>query len=60
MSKIFKAEVEGDTMYISADSQDEAYGKLCQTIGMMPRRMITFTEVPELPKGEELMAEYGG
>jgi hypothetical protein len=57
MSKIFKAEAEGDTMYIGADNLNEAARKLTAASGPIPSSMIRWSEVDKLPEGEELMAE---
>jgi len=57
MNKIFKAGAQGDTMYISAGSLNEAQRKLQQMCGPIPERMIQWSEVDSLPEGEELMAE---
>ena len=57
MSKIFKAEAQGDVMHVSADSLNEAERKLKAMCGPIPSRMIQWSEVDELPAGEELMAE---
>lgn len=57
MSKIFKAEAEGDVMYISAGSLNEAERKIQQACGPIPSSMIQWSEVNELPEGEQFMAE---
>lgn len=55
MSKIFKVEAEGDTMYIGADDQNGARMKLTEAIGQIPESMLSWSEVPTLPDGEELL-----
>jgi len=57
MRKIFKAEAEGDVMYISAESLNEAERKLQLVCGPIPTSMIQWSEVDELPEGEQFMAE---
>lgn len=44
-------------MYISADRLNEAERKLQAMCGPIPSSMIQWSEVPELPEGEELMAD---
>ena len=55
--KIFKAEAQGDIMYIGADNLNEAQRKLQQVCGPIPNSMVQWSEVPKLPKGQELMAD---
>lgn len=57
VDKIFKATAVGDTLYIKAVDEDSAYAILKNTIGDMPRNLITFTEVAALPEGEQLLNE---
>lgn len=52
---IFKIEAQGDTVYIQAADKDAAYDRLTEVMGGIPRSMLKFTEVPELPEGEELL-----
>jgi len=53
--KIFKVEAEGDTMYINADNLDQAKYRLLKMVGPIPESLLTWTEVSELPKGEEFL-----
>ena len=56
MSKIFKMEAQGDTMYVRAENETEARGELTQAIGEeIPESLLTISEVTELPEGEELL-----
>lgn len=55
MSKIFKVEAEGDTMYIGAEDQAGASAQLTEKIGPIPASMLSWSEVPALPDGEELL-----
>jgi hypothetical protein len=55
--KIFKAEAEGDTIYVEAEDLDLAKNKFTAVMGEMPEGLVTWSEVDSLPEGEELMAE---
>lgn len=50
---IFKAEAEGDSMYVEADTRAEAYKKLNDFVGGIPSYLIKWTDDVELPEGEE-------
>jgi hypothetical protein len=51
--QIFKVEAEGDTMYIRAENLTCARKILKQQVGPIPESMLKWTEVDELPEGEE-------
>jgi hypothetical protein len=53
--KIFKVEAQGDTLYINAENEAHANQRLTKFTGPIPRPLLTFTEVKELPEGEELL-----
>jgi hypothetical protein len=53
--QIFKAEAEGDTVYLEAENSTEAYNVLVSKLGPIPRSMVTFTEVNALPDDEQLL-----
>ena len=53
--KIFKAEAEGDVVYIEAGDLDDAKKQFRAKVGDVPESMLTFTEVSELPQGEEFL-----
>lgn len=55
MSKIFKVEAEGDTMYFGADDLDGAKKKLNDFIGPIPDSLVKWSEVDEVPDGEEAL-----
>lgn len=52
--KIFKAEAEGDTMYFGAEDLQGARDQFHKLIGDVPSGIVTWSEVDELPEGEEL------
>ena len=51
----WKCEAQGDTVYIEAESADEAFKQLCAKIGDMARSLVTITEIDRLPDGEEYL-----
>jgi|HubBroStandDraft_2_1064218.scaffolds.fasta_scaffold197130_3 hypothetical protein len=53
--KIFKVEAQGDTLYIRANHQSDALRQLEEFSGPIPSSLLTWTEIPKLPKGEELL-----
>lgn len=54
---VYKIEAEGDTMYYAATTEDEAYKRICEFIGKMPRHMLTFTKMKseEVPSDEDIL-----
>lgn len=48
-------EAEGDTMYINADDLTQAKARLLKMVGPMPVHILTWSEVTELPEGEEFL-----
>lgn len=52
---IYKVDAIGDTMYIQAESQEEAQEKLFETTGEIPEGLLSWSIVNKLPKGEELL-----
>jgi len=54
--KIFKCEAQGDTMYFNADTIDAARVRLIEVTGdQIPEELLTWTEVSEVPDGEEAL-----
>ena len=54
--KIFKCEAQGDTMYFNADTIDAARVRLIEVTGdQIPEELLTWTEVFEVPDGEEAL-----
>ena len=53
--KVFKIEAQGDTVYVQAVDEDKARAELAEKMGPIPLELLTMTEVPELPEGEELL-----
>ena len=54
--KIFKCEAQGDTMYFNAETMDAARIRLIDVIGeQIPEELLTWTEVSEVPDGEEAL-----
>lgn len=53
--KIFKVVAGGDEMYIQAKDQAAARMRLFEFTGPMPDSMLTWTEVTELPEGQEFL-----
>lgn len=54
---VYKIEAEGDTLYYAAATEDEAYKRICELMGPMPRSMLTFTKMKrkDVPKSEEVL-----
>jgi hypothetical protein len=52
---IFKVEAEGDTVYIKAKNLRAAQDRFTSFMGEIPSGLLTWTEVPELPEGEEFL-----
>lgn len=52
---IYKIEADDDKMYIEAESEEGAIQKLFNFTGPIPRKLLTVSTVPKLPKGEELL-----
>ena len=53
--KIFKVEAQGDTLYIQAKDQSDALRQLEEFVGPIPSSLLTWTEIAELPSGEEFL-----
>lgn len=53
--KIFKVEAQGDTLYIQAPTKADAHLQLTEKIGPIPERLLKWSEVKSLPKGEEFL-----
>jgi len=49
----WKVEAQGDTVYVEADDIDQAEKKFFNSFGAIPPKLVTWTPVEELPKGEE-------
>lgn len=54
-NKIFRFEVEGDTIYIQAPDKDAARKRLFIFTGEIPDSLLTWSEVDSLPEGEEFL-----
>ena len=50
--KIFKVEAQGDTLYIRANHQSDAFRQLEEFSGPIPSELLTWSEVKKLPKNE--------
>ena len=50
---IYKVELEGDEMYIEADTKEAAKARLKTFTGEIPDSLLTWTENVELPEDEE-------
>ena len=54
--KIFKCEAQGDTMYFKAKDVNAAGVRLIEVTGeQIPEELLTWTEVEEVPDGEEAL-----
>lgn len=51
--RIFKVEAEGDRVFIRAADLDDARRQLRQKFEPLPEYLMHWTEVAELPEGEE-------
>lgn len=54
---IWKVEAVGDTVYLQGETIDEAERKFENAFGCIPKKLVTWTEVPELPEGEEFIGD---
>jgi len=52
----WKVEAEGDTVYVQADTLDQAEVKFENAFGFIPKKLVTWTKVDKLPDGEEVIA----
>ena len=52
---IHKIEAQGDTVYVEAESEDDAIATLNEKVGPIPRSLLTVSVVDVLPDGEELL-----
>lgn len=52
---LFKVEAMGDVMYIEADDKTAAQKQLMDFCGDIPASMLKWSEVEELPDGEEIL-----
>jgi hypothetical protein len=52
--RIFKVTAMGDTMYFQAWDQNDAESKLEAVVGHIPKRLLKWSEVDQLPEGEDL------
>jgi hypothetical protein len=52
---IFKIEACGDTVYIEAETKQLAKNELFAHMGAIPEKLLKWSEVAELPEGEELL-----
>jgi hypothetical protein len=51
---IFEFAAQGDKIYVEAETEDQAYEKLTESVGEIPRSILTITIVATLPEGEEI------
>lgn len=54
-NKIFRVKAQGDTLYIRAPTLDGAKLRLVEAMGVIPERLLSWSEVKKLPKGEEFL-----
>lgn len=57
--KYFKFEAMGDTLYIKADTENDAHEVLSENIGSVPKNLLTVTEISDadLPEDDEWLGE---
>lgn len=55
--QIYKVEAEGDTVYVRGETIDEAERKFENAFGFIPKKLVTWTKVDELPQGEEFVGD---
>jgi len=55
MKTIFKVEAEGDVVYIEAVDRKAAEARLTEVMGPIPKSLLRWNTVENLPKGEELL-----
>lgn len=53
--KFFKVEAENDVMYFKAPDLNAAIEKFYNICGDVPDLLLTWTEVSEIPDGEEIL-----
>ena len=54
---IWKVEAEGDTVFVRGATIDEAEHKFENAFGFIPKKLVTWTEVDDIPDGEEFIGE---
>jgi hypothetical protein len=52
---IWKVEAQGDVVYVKGETIDEAELKFRDAFGEIPRKLVKWTEVSELPDGESFI-----
>jgi len=55
MNKIFKVYACGDTVYVQAADEAGVHQRLSETMGTIPKPLLTLSEVAELPEGEDFL-----
>lgn len=53
--QIYKVQAYSDTLYIKAESKEDARKQLTAKIGEMPDSILTWSTVSSLPPGEEFL-----
>jgi hypothetical protein len=53
--KIFKVDVEGDTIYIQAKTLRAAQDRFTSFMGEFPDGLLTWVEVDDAPEGEDFL-----
>ncbi|GLS13588.1 hypothetical protein [Hydrogenophaga electricum] len=53
--KIFRCDAEGDTLYIEAETVQEARTQLHEKVGPIPDSLLSWSVVVTLPDGETLL-----
>lgn len=52
----WKVEAEGDTVYVQDDTLDQAEVKFENAFGVIPKKLVKWTLIDELPEGQETIA----
>ena len=52
----WKVEAEGDEVYVEARTIDEAERKFENAFGVIPKKLVKWTLIEELPEGQETIA----
>jgi len=55
--QIYKIEAEGDTVYVQGETIGAAERKFENAFGFIPKKLVTWTKVDELPADEEFVGE---
>jgi hypothetical protein len=52
----WKVEAEGDTVYVEAETLDQAEKLFEHAFGVIPKKLVKWTKIDSLPNGEEAIA----